>query len=172
MDYEEFRKNVVWGAIFVSILGTILHYVYDWSGRNWLVGFFGATNESTWEHMKMMFWPMFIVAIVLITKWKDYYSGAQTALIVGIKVALWSIPSLFYTYKGILGFEVMWVTISIFYLSIVLAVLFVLHMMKHLSDKDWGLMNIWLRFTLFVEAFAFLWFTYQPPKLGIFVSPI
>ena len=52
------------GLGFTSVFGTLLHYLYDWSGSAlWLAPFSGV-NESTWEHMKLLFWPMFIYAMI------------------------------------------------------------------------------------------------------------
>ena len=39
----------------VSLLGTLLHFTYRWSGRNPLIA---PVNESVWEHMKLLFFPM------------------------------------------------------------------------------------------------------------------
>lgn len=43
--------------IFISILGVLLHFTYEWSGDNPAVGLFSAVNESTWEHLKLIFFP-------------------------------------------------------------------------------------------------------------------
>ena len=43
------------GILCVSILGTLLHFTYRWSGRNPLIA---PVNESVWEHMKLLFFPM------------------------------------------------------------------------------------------------------------------
>ena len=45
--------------IFAIILGTLLHFTYKWSNKNMLVGAFSAVNESTWEHLKLLFFPYF-----------------------------------------------------------------------------------------------------------------
>ena len=51
-------------AIFTIILGTILHFTYGWLNKNLLVGAFSAVNESTWEHLKLLFFPMLISTII------------------------------------------------------------------------------------------------------------
>ena len=57
---EFYKKYVVIGFFVVGILGTLFHFVYDWSGQMWFVGLFVPVNESTWEHMKLLFVPMLI----------------------------------------------------------------------------------------------------------------
>ena len=51
-------------AIFIAILGTFLHFTYNWSGGNVIVGLFSAVNESTWEHLKLIFFPNLITIII------------------------------------------------------------------------------------------------------------
>ena len=53
------------GAILVCAMGTLAHFVYEWSGNNPVVGLFCAVNESTWEHIKLLFFPM-----LLYTGWR------------------------------------------------------------------------------------------------------
>jgi hypothetical protein len=43
------------GYAITSLGGTILHFLYDWSGKSRLVAVFSGVNESTWEHMKLLF---------------------------------------------------------------------------------------------------------------------
>ena len=48
------KTNLIVGFIFVSILGTLWHFVYEWSGDFRLLGFIAPINESTFEHMKLI----------------------------------------------------------------------------------------------------------------------
>ena len=78
-------------TIFIIVLGTILHYTFNWSNKNPLVGTFSAVNESTWEHLKLLFFPMLITIIV-----GYFYIGKDIpnficAKTVGIVVAMFSI---------------------------------------------------------------------------------
>ena len=45
-------KTNLFRFIFISVLGVLLHFTYEWSGDNAVVGLFSAVNESTWEHLK------------------------------------------------------------------------------------------------------------------------
>ena len=61
------QRSILWqsaGFAFVTFGGTILHFLYDWTGGNILVLPFSGVNESTWEHMKLLFWPLFLFAMV------------------------------------------------------------------------------------------------------------
>ena len=52
--------NIVIAIIFISVIGTLLHFMYEWSGHNKVVSLFAAVNESTWEHIKIALTPTFI----------------------------------------------------------------------------------------------------------------
>ena len=61
------RSLSIWqfaGFTFTAVLGTLLHFLYEWTQ---MIAFapFSAVNESTWEHMKLLFIPMFLLAIIL-----------------------------------------------------------------------------------------------------------
>lgn len=47
------------GFIVISIVGTLLHFLYEMSGHNKIVAIFAAVNESTWEHIKIALTPTF-----------------------------------------------------------------------------------------------------------------
>ena len=46
--------------IVISIVGTLLHFLYEMSGHNKIAAIFAAVNESTWEHIKIALTPMFL----------------------------------------------------------------------------------------------------------------
>ena len=159
----------LFGATFTAVLGTLLHFVYEWTG---IIAFapFSAVNESTWEHMKILFIPMLIFAFVQYPFFrKDYENFWQTKL-VGITLGTLLIPTLFYTYGGSFGGPPAWINILIFFLSAgaaftVEGILFKRETKKILPD--------WLAITLLtVIAFAFVWFTFTPPELSLFQAPL
>ena len=51
------KKYTVAGILFTIALGTLLHFTYDISGNSDFVAIFSAVNESTWEHLKLLFFP-------------------------------------------------------------------------------------------------------------------
>ena len=52
------------GFVFTGAVGTLLHFVYEWTGGDPLIAAFCAVNESTWEHMKLLFVPFFLFTMV------------------------------------------------------------------------------------------------------------
>lgn len=51
------------GFLFVLILGCALHFTYDLSGSNAVVGIFSARDESTLQHLKLLFWPFIFFSL-------------------------------------------------------------------------------------------------------------
>ena len=49
------KKWQIFASIFCLILGTILHFTYEWFNYNVIVGLFSTINESVWEHLKLLF---------------------------------------------------------------------------------------------------------------------
>ena len=68
------QRTILWqaaGFALVTFGGTILHFLYNWTGGSILVAPFSGVNESTWEHMKLLFWPLFLFALVQRLFFKD-----------------------------------------------------------------------------------------------------
>ena len=91
------------GALFTAALGTLLHFVYDWSGGWGAAAAFSAVNESTWEHMKLLFFPMFLFSVVQVCCLGRNYPNFLAARGVSTVTGVALIPVLFYTYTGVLG---------------------------------------------------------------------
>lgn len=159
-----------WAGFFTAaVLGTLGHFAYDWNGKSLPVGAFCAVNESTWEHMKLLFFPVLLfTAVQLCLRWE---SGLLAARAVSTTAGLVAIPALFYTYSGVLGRTVDWVNILIFYVAD--AALFGLDSRLRRSGHfraPWlqtaGALWLWLL------AFLFVWWTFRPPHIGLFLDPV
>ena len=158
---------VGFGATAVG--GTILHFLYDLlGGAAWIAPFSGV-NESTWEHMKLLFWPMFLFAIVqqrFYSDRRDFWCIKLCGILAGVTL----IPILFYTYNGAIGNSPDWLNISIFFISAAAAYsyetrLFNSGKVRCRSPK--------LAFAvLCVIGVLFVVFTFRTPELGIFLDPI
>lgn len=154
------------GFIFVSIVGTIAHFVYHWTGENVLVGFLVPVSESTWEHMKLAFFPMLLYLFLESLWWKKDTPFSTCINLITVLIATYLIPIRFYTYSGILGKHYPALDIATYYFSIFSAFLF-----RYVATKKaWQPKHCWLFDLLVVlTAFGFFVFTYNPPQLGIFL---
>lgn len=156
------------GIIFVSVAGTILHSVYEMSGQNYIAGLFAPVNESVWEHMKLLFFPMLLFAIFAAIPLKLTYPRVISALCAGIFTGTALIPTLFYTYSGILGYNHHYIDIAIFFVSVIAA--FIILYKTALSGsahKHSGLLAV----LILLLIALFLVFSYSPPSLALFQTP-
>ena len=104
------------GFAVTSLLGTLLHFSYDLLGEAIWIAPFSGVNESTWEHMKLLFWPMLIFAVVQSFFFKEREDFFRIKLR-GILLGLLLIPILFYTYNGAIGKSPDFLNILIFFIS-------------------------------------------------------
>lgn len=154
-------------VIFEIILGNILHFTYDWSNKNALVGAFSAVNESTWEHLKLAFFPMLISTLIGLKLFKNE-PKYLCARIIAIIVALVFITAFFYTYTGSVGFNVAILDISSFLIAIILGeVTFVLALKHNFNCNE----NV-SKFILITLTILFVAFTYYPPNIPLFRDPL
>ena len=159
------------GFLAVSVLGTLAHFCYEWSGEKLLVGAFCAVNESTWEHMKLLFFPALLFTMVQLAAAKERDGALPAARAVGVTAGLALIPTLYYTYTGVWGEHVLWADVAIFYLSA--AVTFWLDSLLRRQRRLWGMGRqvaglVWL----WVLAFLFVWWTFSPPHIALFRDPL
>lgn len=159
---------MITGAIFVSVLGTLLHFAYGLSGNNVIVGLFTPINESTWEHMKLIFFPMLIFSLYARIMLKSNYPCINSALAVGTLIGTFLIPVLFYTYSGILGYNVTVIDILTFYISVISA-FYIAYKLTVSCKMD--RYKILLNILLLVLAAAFVIFTLSPPDIALFINP-
>lgn len=113
------KRIPIWqmgGFIFTAVVGTLLHFLFDWTGGNIVVSLFSAVNESIWEHLKLLFYPMAAVAIVQYSFWRKNVASFWCIKLIGILLGLVLIPVAFYTYTGISGVRADWLNITIFFL--------------------------------------------------------
>ena len=165
---KKLRINTIAGIIFVSALGTFLHFAYELSGNNVIVGIFTPINESVFEHIKLLFFPMLIYSLYSIIKLKKEYPCIGSALALGTLSGSILIPVLFYTYSGVLGFNIAALDILTFYISVITAFL--------ISYKSTRLCKAFkhrtlLAFLIAIEFIAFVIFTFLPLNISFFISP-
>ena len=166
------QRSILWqaaGFALVTFGGTILHFLYYWTNSSILVAPFSGVNESTWEHMKLLFWPMLFFAVVQSFFFRDR-SDFWCVKLRGILLGLVLIPVLFYTYNGVIGKSPDWINIVIFFISAAVAYLFetrLYHTERLGCRSPKGAICI-----LAFLAFLFVLFTFATPEIGIFKDPL
>ena len=157
------------GFTSLSVGGTLLHFLYDWLGKPVWIAAFSGVNESTWEHMKLLFWPMLTFAAIQSFFFRDY-DAFWCIKLRGILLGLILIPILFYTYNGIVGKSPDWLNIAIFFICGGLAYLYEARQFN--SDAIHCATPTLAFLSLCVIAIMFVIFTFVTPRLNIFKDPL
>lgn len=167
LDKKLFQFSLA-GLLFVTIVGTLMHFVYDWSGQNSFVALFAPVNESVWEHMKLLFFPMLVFQIYQYAKLGEEYPRILCGGLYATILGTFSIPILFYGYEKIFGKSNFAVDISIFLLSVLIGMIFN-YLLADVCKGEWC-QKLSLLLTAFLTI-AFFLFTFFPPEGVLFQIP-
>ena len=166
------RKIPCWqltGFVFTAVVGTLLHFVFDWAGEGALAALFSAVNESVWEHLKLLVYPMLLFALAEWFSWGKNKENFWCVKLLGILLGMGIIVLVYYTYTGALGVKADWFNITLFFLAAGLAYwvetkLFTREYACPIPSKWWVLILILL-------VVAFFLFTFFPPNIPLFQDP-
>ena len=153
----------------VSLGGTLLHFLYDWTGSTF-AALFSGVNESTWEHMKLLFFPMLLFALAESFFVGKEYESFWCVKLKGTILGLLLIPVIFYTLRGVFGTTPDWVNIAIFFVAA--AVAFVYETRQFSKGSTPCGASVWALVLFGVIAAAFWIFTFNPPEIPLFQDPI
>lgn len=166
------KSLVLWqfiGFAFVSVAGTLLHFVFEWTHGNIIVGLFSAVNESIWEHIKLLFFPMLVFAVIQSRYFKErrhFWCAKLSGIITGIIL----IPTLYYTYTGALGVKADWVNILIFFITAAICFIVETRTLKN----SWGckISPTASKIIILFIGCLFIIFTFIPPHIPLFIDPL
>ena len=156
------------GATFTAVLGTVLHFLYGWADSA-AVAPFSAVNESTWEHMKILFFPMLIFGCIQWAFFRTEYDGFWWIKGIGITVGTVGIPVLFYTYNGAFGKSPDWLNVLFFFIADIGAYMLEWWLLHKDFYRPFSVVAV---VVLCAVAILFVVFSFYPPKLPLFQDPI
>ena len=154
--------------ILAIVFGTLLHFTYEWSNKNTIVAAFSAVNESTWEHLKLLFFPMLISTIIGFSYKGKVIPNYLCAKVLGIILAMSFVVIFFYTYVGIIGTNFAIVDIGSFFIAVGLGQYVAYQKMQSTSSCN----NVIPIIILLVLCLCFLIFTFFPLHIALFEDPI
>lgn len=168
--FKKIFYSEILGALFTIGAGVLLHFTYEWSEENLVVAAFSSVNESNWEHLKLLFIPMLLYAVLEYLFLGRRYNSYILAKTFGILSGIYFILSLVYTYSGIIGRHFVVVDIIIFIISVILA-----HIISYYFVKNYNFDSVTVRWCslaiLLLFLILFIVFTYYPPQLNLFLDP-
>ena len=166
---RSFSLSQFFGFSVTSMGGTLLHFLYDWADQSIWAAPFSGVNESTWEHMKLLFWPMLVFAVLqrfFFPVQADYWCVKLRGILTGLCL----IPLLFYTYNGVIGKSPDWVNIAIFFVAAAIAYWYETRLFQRASTSCKA---PWVAIASLVGiALLFVLFTFLPPRIALFRDPV
>ena len=164
------KEVLLWeigGFLFIGSIGAALHFTFELSNfSNMVVAFFSAVNESTWEHLKMVFWPGVIFALIEYSYIRDRVNNFLIAKTVSLFVMPLIIILGWYVYTPFTQRSIFPLDLLLFYLAIFFG--------QFLSYKLLTRTSLSQRFHtlsvagLMLMLIAFSTFTFYPPKISLF----
>lgn len=83
--YGIIKKWHIAGFFWIVIVGSLLHFTYEWSGNSRIVGYFSPVNESLWEHLKLGYFSLTFFTLiefwVLRNKTNTYFIAKAAGII-------------------------------------------------------------------------------------------
>ena len=168
MDKTKIKKYQIFSVVFTIILGILLHFTYQLSEKNQLVALFSAINESVWEHLKLVFFPMMITTIFGKIYFGKNLPNFLCSKVIGIISSMLFMVIFFYTYSGIIGKNLALIDIT----SLLISVLLGEYVSYKLIVSYFKCNNKFYLFILIILTILFIVFTFYQPNLGIFIDPL
>ena len=169
LDKKSIFLYELFGMVLIISIGTLLHFTFEWSGFQDIVGVFSAVNESVWEHLKIAFMPSVLFAII---EYRFLYKRTNNfffAKALGIFTIMVIIPVIFYTYTIFIEHNLTIDIISFMFAIIVgQLVSFKLLTFKQ-QPKNLGLISL---IAIIILGLAFIVFTFYPPQIPLFQDPV
>ena len=158
------------GFIFTSVLGTFLHFLFELTEGNVVAALFSAVNESIWEHMKLLYYPMVLFALIEYRVWGREDSRFWCIKLAGITLGLALIPLIYYAYTGILGINASWFNVTIFFIAAAAAYLLEARLFR--QNEACLLRAGFAVVILLAIAAVFTLLTFCPPRIPFFQDPV
>ena len=164
------NKLLIWeigGIFFIGLIGAALHFTFEMSNFSSMdVAYFSAVNESTWEHLKMVFFPGLMFALIQYTYVRDVVNNYIIAKVAGLFIMPLVIAVGWYIYAPILGRSYFPADLFLFYLAVFVGQVV---SYKLLSRPPLEKKYTQVAIVLFLVMFAaFSTFTFYPPNIFLF----
>lgn len=166
------KKNLfifeILSTLLIIFLGFILHFAFEWFNYNPIIGSFSSINESTWEHLKLLFFPMLLTIIIGYLLFKNQFTNYLCIKTRGLFLGMIFIVIFFYTYSGIIGKNIPFIDISSFIIAVLISEIYTYRNLNKLSKCN----NFIYGLSLLLFTFLFITFTFNPPEIDLFKDPI
>jgi hypothetical protein len=164
------KKLILWeigGFFFIGLVGAALHFTYELSDfSSNVVAYFSAVNESTWEHLKMVFFPGLVFALIEYTYVRDQTNNYIVAKVASLFIMPFIIVVGWYAYAPAVGRSIFRVDLLLFYLATLIGQIVSYKLLTHAplaqKFKTYAIGGFLLLFI------AFSTLTFFPPRIFLF----
>ena len=155
------------GFFFIGLIGAALHFTFELSNfSNMVVAFFSAVNESTWEHLKMVFWPGVVFSLIEYSYIRDQVNNFLVAKAVSLFVMPLVIVVGWYGYTPFTQRSIFQLDLLLFYIAVLIGQII---SYKILTREPFSKRATRLSAAgLVVMLVAFSTFTFYPPEIFLF----
>jgi hypothetical protein len=157
------------GAVFMVVVGSALHFLFELAGGWAPLALVAAVNESIWEHLKLAFWPgLFWAAIAPLP------AGLRRREILAVKgpgllVTAVLIVMVFTTYVTILGHNLLALDIGTFIAAILIGQLLSAVLLTQAVSRRGVILPAGFGL-LALQILAYSLFTFLPPDHWLFIE--
>lgn len=166
---NESRKRLLkWqiaSVIWIIIVGSLLHFIFEWSKNSLIIGAFSAVNESVWEHLKLGYWSMVLFCFIEYPFIKKYTNSYFFAKAIGIFTMNLFIVLFFYSYTAIIGKSILFLDMGSYVVGAIIYGIISYKIMMRSFEKNVNMIGLVL---LIIFGVLFILFTFYPPHLPIF----
>lgn len=167
-NYTKIKKWEIVGFFWVIIVGSLLHFTYEWSGESTIVAIFSPVNESVWEHLKLGYFSLLLFSLIEYGFIKNDTNSFFIGKAIGILAMEIFIVIVFYGYTSITKEAVSFIDIGSFVVGALICQLISYKIMK----KEFGnIVNVLGLIVFLLIGCSFALFTFYTPKLPIFMDP-
>lgn len=165
-----FALYCIFGWLLISVSGSMLHFTYQWTHCNWVMGLFVAVNESVFEHMKILSLPVFLFWLISFVVNASYIEKktyeCMMEHVVSANAAIYSgvfVMAFFHLVVSVgFGFEPLEFDITLFVVSAFVAQCAGFYcMVKEVEDK---VIRRFSSICLILACFVHMYCTDDPPK--------
>lgn len=156
-------KRLLWVFAVTTVAGACLHFLYALA-PNPITALFSPVNESLWEHVKILFWP-YLVAALVVTRGGG--KGCRTPWLLTLPILCGLMLGVGYVYHILLDGEALAVDMGLYVLLMTLG--FLLPGGLHRTADAGGLRDLAALLVLVIAA-AVVVFTFLPPDHVLFTD--
>lgn len=166
---NKIKNYCAWGIPFIFALSSLMHFLYDISGKITVIGIIAPVNESVFEHLKMPIVPTFIWWIITYFILKNLIDNGIkwfTAAICSFLITISFVICFYYTYTGMFGINSTLLDIIGLVIGVTLGQTLAFKIYKNVNLKPLHYIIIYFIFIILILLFIIA--TFDPPQIPLF----